>query len=236
MAGTRKKSSKPDRDEAQKASKIREMQFSTAAAAPIKAPPPGTIPHQGVVGPQAGELDPNSNLNYDRISYILVVDDDNTLLKFFKIHLNKFFSRVIVVKNAKEAINTLREREIDLVVTDIRMPRMDGFQLMRRIRKHDASIPVLVVSGALLTAEQKQQAHKTADGYLKKPFSVDELHNFLDKGLHTRELYKRLADLLPDRRLFRDLLRGKTKLEKHISDQERLSEARGLLSDIKQAG
>ena len=50
---------------------------------------------------------------YDRTSYILVVDDDNTLLKFFKIHLNKYYSREIVVKNAKEAIDTLREKEID---------------------------------------------------------------------------------------------------------------------------
>ena len=60
---------------------------------------------------------------------ILIVDDDQTLLKFFKIHLNKFFSRVIVVKNAKEAVETLKSKQIDLVLSDIRMPRVDGLQL-----------------------------------------------------------------------------------------------------------
>src|SRR5689334_22808504 len=106
----------------------------------------------------------NQKRNYDRTSYILVVDDDNTLLKFFKIHLNKFFSRVIVVKNAKEAIDTLREKEIDLVISDIRMPRMDGLQLMKRVRKHDPSIPMMMISGALLSDEQSKSAEDDADG------------------------------------------------------------------------
>ena len=92
---------------------------------------------------------------YNRTSYILVVDDDDTLLKFFKIHLNKFFSRVIVVKNAKEAIETLKDKEIDLVISDIKMPRMDGIQLMKKVKNHDPSIPVFLVSGALLNESQQ---------------------------------------------------------------------------------
>ena len=45
---------------------------------------------------------------YDRESNVLIVDDDSTLLKFFKIHLNKFFSRVVVVENAKSALETMK--------------------------------------------------------------------------------------------------------------------------------
>lgn len=170
--------------------------------------------------------------NYDRTSYILVVDDDNTLLKFFKIHLNKFFSRVIVVKNAKEAIDTLREKEIDLVISDIRMPRMDGLQLMKRVRKHDPSIPMLMISGALLTDEQSKAADEDADGYLRKPFSVDELHAFIDMGMGLREKYKRLAEFLPDRKVIRDLLRGKVKIEKYVDDPEHLREANDILGGL----
>jgi DNA-binding response OmpR family regulator len=70
---------------------------------------------------------------YDRTSFILVVEDDETLLKFFKIHLNKFFSKVIVVKNAKEALDTIKEKSIDLVVSDFKMPKMDGIQLLRKV-------------------------------------------------------------------------------------------------------
>jgi DNA-binding response OmpR family regulator len=173
---------------------------------------------------------------YDRTSYILVVDDDNTLLKFFKIHLNKFFSRVIVVKNAKEAIDTLREKEIDLVLTDIRMPRMDGLQLMKRIRRHDSSIPVLIISGALLTEEQSQVAEDDADGYLRKPFSVDDLHAYLDAGMELREQYKQLLEFVPDKKQFRDVLRGKIKLDRIVKDDKERGKAQDLLGSIKKAG
>ena len=172
---------------------------------------------------------------YDRTSYILVVDDDNTLLKFFKIHLNKFFSRVIVVKNAKEAIDTLREKEIDLVISDIRMPRMDGLQLMKRVRKHDPSIPMLMISGALLTDEQSKAAEDEADGYLRKPFSVDELHGFIDMGMQLREKYKRLAEFLTDKKTIRDLLRGKSKIEKLVASAEHLKEAHEILAELGKA-
>jgi DNA-binding NtrC family response regulator len=169
---------------------------------------------------------------YDRTSYILVVDDDNTLLKFFKIHLNKFFSRVIVVKNAKEATDALREKEIDLVITDIRMPRMDGLQLMKRVRKHDLTIPVLVVSGALLSEEQIDACENDADGFLRKPFTVDELHNFIESGMQLREKYIKLAAMLPDKKHFRDLLSGKYKIEK-IADRTQRDEAQDILTSLK---
>lgn len=173
--------------------------------------------------------------SYDRTSYILVVDDDNTLLKFFKIHLNKFFSRVVVVKNAKEAIDMLREKEIDLVLSDIRMPRMDGIQLMKRIRKHDASIPMLLISGALLDEDQIRAADEDADGYLRKPFTVEELHDFIEAGMQLRDKYKKLAEMLPDRKLFRDVLRGKTKIDKLVPEQARRDEAAALLANILNA-
>lgn len=172
---------------------------------------------------------------YDRTSYILVVDDDNTLLKFFKIHLNKFFSRVIVVKNAKEATDAFKDKEIDLVLTDFRMPRMDGIQLMKRIRRHDPSIPVMIISGALMSEEQQRAVEDDADGYLRKPFSVDDLHNFIDYGMNLREQYKELASFLPDRKVIRDVMRGKAKLNKFIDNENELKRAEDLLQTIKQA-
>jgi CheY-like chemotaxis protein len=176
-----------------------------------------------------------SKANYDRTSYILVVDDDNTLLKFFKIHLNKFFSKVIVVKNAKEAIQALAEKEIDLVLSDIRMPRVDGIQLMRKVRRHDPSIPFLLISGALLSDDQTKKSDQ-ADGYLRKPFSVDELHSFIEHGVFLRDKYKRLAELLIDPAMIRKVLTGRVKIEKFISDEAHIEAAGDILADLKKAG
>ena len=173
--------------------------------------------------------------NYDRISYILVVDDDNTLLKFFKIHLNKFFSKVIVVKNAKEAVATFKEKEIDLVLCDIRMPRIDGFQLMRKVRRHDPRIPVLLISWAMLSSDQETDAEGEADGFLRKPFSIDELHAFINRGMELRASFVRLAELLGDRKLLRQVLRGKRKVERLVAN-DKGEEAKSILAFVKKAG
>lgn len=173
-----------------------------------------------------------SQQKYDRTSFILVVDDDNTLLKFFKIHLNKFFSKVIVVKNAKEAIEALREKTIDLVISDINMPRMDGFQLMKRVRKHDTAIPVLLISGALLNKDEEDLLNE-ADGYLRKPFDVDQLHDFINNGLTRREKMKQLATLVSDKKQLRNLLKGTVKVEKVIKKDQQ-DEAKALLDEIGQ--
>lgn len=152
---------------------------------------------------------PQHRREYDRTSFVLVVDDDDSLLKFFKIHLNKFFSRVIVVESAKEAMTNLKEKEIDLVLTDIRMPKIDGLELMAKIRRHDPTIPVLILSGAMLDEEQARLCLEESDGYLRKPFSFDDLHAFIDKGMKLRDSFKEMAAIMRDPKNFRALLRGK---------------------------
>lgn len=145
---------------------------------------------------------------YDRDSFVLVVDDDESYLKFYKIHLNKFFSHVIVVEGAKEAMAQLKEKVIDLVLTDIRMPKVDGIELMAKIRRFDPSIPVMVVSGALLDEQQVQVCREDADGYLRKPFNADEFREYIDKGMKLRESFKNMAAIMRDPKNFRALLRG----------------------------
>ena len=139
--------------------------------------------------------------DYNQDTFILVVDDDETLLKFFKIHLTKFFSKIIVVSNPREAVGVLQEKKIDLVLSDIRMPKLDGMQLMKKIRGYDPSIPVFLVSGAPLE-DQMEDIETKADGFLRKPFSIDELHNFIIEGLRVRILYERLFQIVDDSRIW----------------------------------
>lgn len=169
---------------------------------------------------------------YDRTSYVLIVDDDDTLLKFFKIHLNKFFSRVVVVRNAKEAVETLKEKEIDLVITDIRMPRTDGFQLLRKIREFDASIPVVLVTGALLDDQQNKEAQEYADGFLRKPFSIDELHGAIDSGFNKRDILKKLGTIVANNKNLLKLVSGKLKVEDVVAEESQ-SEAAELFRTLK---
>lgn len=171
---------------------------------------------------------------YDRTSYILIVDDDNTLLKFFKIHLNKFFSKVIVVKNAKEAMDAIKEKEIDLVMSDIRMPRVDGIALVRKIRKHNPSIPLLLVSGALLSEEQ-EIAVSEADGFLRKPFSVDDLHDFINRGLDLRESMKKIFELVSNKKKFMGIMDGSL-TAREVAKKANLEEVEKAVAELKKVG
>ncbi len=170
---------------------------------------------------------------YDRTSYVLIVDDDQTLLKFFKIHLNKFFSRVIVVKNAKEALDEIDKGGIDLVLTDIRMPRMDGLQLLRKVKAQDATIPVLLISGAVLNEKQALEAEANIDGFLRKPFSVDGLNASIKAGMERREYLKKLGALVGDQKLLAPILKGTRRLDRVVSS-DKLAEAESLLAALTQ--
>jgi len=177
------------------------------------------------------EIQTAINRPYDRTSFVLVVDDDNSLLKFFKIHLNKFFSRVIVVENAAQAMKELDEKQIDLVISDVRMPKVDGMQLMKKVRKIDPSIPVLLISGEILSDDQEERLEE-ADGFLKKPFSIDELHDFMRKGMQLRESFVELYGLIKEKSNFRKLIQGKVTVERQFSKGDR-SRVQELMKFLK---
>jgi DNA-binding NtrC family response regulator len=163
------------------------------------------------------QQNPQNRRPYDRESNVLIVDDDSTLLKFFKIHLNKFFSRVVVVESAKAALDAMKEREMDLVLTDVRMPKIDGLELLVKIRKHHADIPVLLISGEPMDSDQ-QSVVDSADGFLAKPFTVDELNDYMTTGIDLRNAMKEFLPLLKDKKKIREAMRAKpAELEKLVT-------------------
>lgn len=139
---------------------------------------------------------------YEAISYndervIMIVDDDVTLLKFFKIHLNKYFTTVLVVDSAAEAMSKLKEiKGIDLILSDFRMPKANGIELLEKVRKKDPSIPFLVISGAVGDPSDQAIIERDAEGFLAKPFSIEQLEDFLKAGLEIRDSYKMLLQEL----------------------------------------
>ncbi len=174
-----------------------------------------------------------SNVNtYDRESSILIVDDDDTLLKFYKIHLNKFFSKITVVPSAKAAVEVVEKNPIDLILTDVKMPRTTGVQLLKKIKRINSAIPVIMVSGALLNEKQQETVDECADGYVKKPFDVDELHSAIKKGLEQREGLKFLGEVITPNKNLRDVIQGKSKAKKFVDDVEALAKVEALLSEM----
>jgi CheY-like chemotaxis protein len=111
------------------------------------------------------------------IRKVLIVDDNQEMLFTLKDGLEKYndsFS-VLISGDGLDAIAKLKKHTISLVVTDLKMPRMDGFSLLNHIIEHFPGIPVILITG-YITSEMEQLAQRSgAVGYMEKPFLVDQL-------------------------------------------------------------
>ena len=111
------------------------------------------------------------------IKNVLLVDDDQEMLLALKEGFTKYqdsFS-VLLASDGQVAVESLQQNMISLVVTDLKMPRMDGFELLAHIMEHYPDIPVIIITG-YSTPEMEQLARKGgAVGYISKPFLIENL-------------------------------------------------------------
>src|SRR5436309_6244542 len=119
---------------------------------------------------------------------ILVVDDEQSMAQFLGIVLRKDGYQVTTVNNGREALEKVTSENFDVVITDIKMPGMDGIQLLQGIKKHDANIPVV-----LMTAYASQQSaidavNLGAFQYLLKNAKNDEIRMAVRNALEMRRV------------------------------------------------
>ncbi|MCK4911930.1 MAG: response regulator [Thermodesulfovibrionales bacterium] len=106
---------------------------------------------------------------------IMVVDDDKTTRKILGLYLKAKGYDVVYAENGLEAMEKLGSENINLVMTDLNMPYMDGHELIRTIRadEHIKHIPILMVTTEADEEERAAAIAAGADGYLVKPVSAD---------------------------------------------------------------
>lgn len=105
---------------------------------------------------------------------VLVVDDEPRIVKFLKLRLEASGYEVITASSGLEAFEKLRADEPDLVVLDVVMPGIDGFETLKQFRTV-SSIPVIILSAKEGNTDKVKGLELGADDYLAKPFSPDEL-------------------------------------------------------------
>ncbi len=105
---------------------------------------------------------------------ILVADDEKEIADLVAIHLEKEGYRTIKVSDGQEVIDTIQTHPIDLLILDIMMPKMDGYEVTRRIReKHN--MPIIFLSAKTSDFDKVQGLVIGADDYMTKPFTPIEL-------------------------------------------------------------
>ncbi|MDT0121860.1 response regulator transcription factor [Paenibacillus sp. RRE4] len=136
-------------------------------------------------------------------STILIVDDDEKIVSMLRRGLAFEGYEVQTASNGAEGLSKLMDKEPDIVVLDVMMPQIDGFEVCRRLREAGSKVPVL-----MLTAKDEVQSRVTgldtgADDYLVKPFALEELL------ARVRALLRRKSDIsnvVDNRLVYEDII------------------------------
>ncbi len=151
---------------------------------------------------------------------ILVVDDEKNYLVVLEALLGSEGYEVVAAVDAKAAINTAREADLDLILTDMKMPGLSGMELLEKVKAMKPELPVIMMT-AFGTIEMAVEAmRKGAYDYIQKPFENEQLKLTVRKALDNYRLIKEnrlLTEALSDRFKFGNII-GKSKQMKKIYD------------------
>jgi DNA-binding response OmpR family regulator len=108
---------------------------------------------------------------------VLIADDDPDILGLVSLRLKKEGYAVVTAENGREAIEAVREHRPSVAIVDMRMPEMDGLELIRQIRgdRESAAIKVIALSARVREANVAAAMEAGADEYVEKPFSPRKL-------------------------------------------------------------
>ncbi len=129
---------------------------------------------------------------------ILVIDDDAFVLHAIARYLRQCLndSRIFTASNGLEGLEVMKDRAVDLVLTDLNMPFMNGFTFIEQARKEFPSLPIFVMTASSLIGLEEDLRARGVARCFEKPFSYDEM-----KYAIAREL--KCVDQIPERRRIR---------------------------------
>ncbi len=111
---------------------------------------------------------------------VLIVDDSDDLTNVISDFLGMFDYRVFKAGDGVEALEIIDTETMDIVVTDIHMPRMDGYQLTAEICEKYPDLPVVLITGFSVDEARKMAFDKGAKAFVAKPFHLKELKEVID--------------------------------------------------------
>ena len=106
--------------------------------------------------------------------HILVVDDDKNTRMYFQALLESNGYTVSVASDGEDALNMMDKGHVDLIVLDIMMPKMDGYELTKMLRENDNNLPILMVSAKQMPIDKNRGFAVGTDDYMTKPVNQDE--------------------------------------------------------------
>jgi two-component system alkaline phosphatase synthesis response regulator PhoP len=134
---------------------------------------------------------------------ILLVEDEENIREVVKLNLEMEQFEVVGANNGKDAMKHFREQHFDLIILDVMLPEIDGFQILEQIRLTDIDIPVIFLTAKDTATDRINGLKKGADDYLTKPFILEELllrvNNLIKRTSKSPENTPEIFDFGPNR-------------------------------------
>lgn len=124
----------------------------------------------------------------DKLTKIMFVDDDLVTGRVMKRNCDNANYSCSVYQNAQDCLNAFKKSNADIVITDLRMPGMNGFELLSELRAIDENVPVLVMTGYSSVENAVEAMKRGATDFIKKPFDFTELKLMLDRTMKGMQL------------------------------------------------
>ena len=153
---------------------------------------------------------------------VLIVDDDQSSLNMLEEFLEEEGFGVVTASDGVEAIEKIREEDLDIILTDLKMPGVDGIEVLKTAKKVDANLHVVIVTGYASLETALQAIKEGAYDYITKPFRLEEvlivLKNVSEKVELERDKRGLLEDLKEAYRELKVLKESKTDLDRNICE------------------
>ncbi|MCI0531207.1 MAG: response regulator [candidate division Zixibacteria bacterium] len=117
---------------------------------------------------------------------VLIVDDDDILLNMLMESLESMGFNPVGVGNGQEALEKIKTQNFDLIITDIKMPKMDGVAFLKQVKEIKPDLPVVMITGFSQTYTSQTAMHHGADGYLVKPFRIEKIEEMVRKLMNSK--------------------------------------------------
>lgn len=136
---------------------------------------------------------------YDRDSNVLVVDESDEVLRFVKIHLNRYFSHVHAARSAADALAYLKQKTIQVIIADVAPVKKSNADFMKKIAHGWRQIPVVLTEGEVgeSPAKPEQFPHVVVVDVVEKPFELDSFHIAIRRSIAIAKTLRQLSDTLP---------------------------------------
>jgi len=119
---------------------------------------------------------------------LLYVEDNAIARESIRIILEEFFQDIIVAVDGEDGLEKLKNNDVDLIITDINMPRLNGLDMIAKIREFDENIPILIFSAYTESSYFVRSMKLGVDGYLLKPFDLDQFVGILSNVIEKMQI------------------------------------------------